>query len=175
MGRWSRVAGRFFLDRLSLPTGLNWLDLGCGTGAFTGILKQSSGASEITAIDPSTAQISYAQSRKRAEGIHFQVADARSMPFDDERFDVAVSALVLNFIPDREKAVAEMCRVVRRGGTAAAYGWDFANRRGTSQHLHSAVRELEDPGYRPAELSAERTTPENLKGVVRSSRFDRCG
>lgn len=103
MGRWSRVAGRLFLDWLSLPSGLKWLDVGCGTGAFTEIIKESSGASEIMAIDPSTAQISYAQSRKRVEGIQFQVADARSMPFDDERFDVALSALVLNFIPDREK------------------------------------------------------------------------
>jgi ubiquinone/menaquinone biosynthesis C-methylase UbiE len=169
MGRWSRVAGRLFLDWLSLPSGLKWLDVGCGTGAFTEILKQSSGASEIVAIDPSTAQISYAQSRNSAEGIQFQVADARSMPFDNERFDVAASALVLNFIPDREKALAEMRRVVRRGGTAAAYVWDFANRRGTSQHLHSAVMELEGPGYRPAELNAESTTQESLKALFEAA------
>jgi ubiquinone/menaquinone biosynthesis C-methylase UbiE len=170
MGQWSRAAGRFFLDWLSLPSGLKWLDVGCGTGAFTEIIKESSGASEIRAIDPATAQISYAQSRKGAEGIQFQVADARSMPFEDERFGVAASALVLNFISDREKAVSEMRRVVRRGGTAAAYVWDFANRRGTSQHLHSAVMELEGPGYRPAELNAESTTPENLKAL-----FDAAG
>jgi ubiquinone/menaquinone biosynthesis C-methylase UbiE len=145
MGRWSRVAGRIFLDWLSLPSKLKWLDVGCGTGAFTEVIQQLSGASEIRAIDPSTAQISYAQSRKGAEGVQFQVADARSMPFEDQQFDAAVSALVLNFIPDREKAVAEMRRVVRSGGTAAAYVWDFAGRRGTSQHLHSAVMDLEGP------------------------------
>jgi SAM-dependent methyltransferase len=165
MGRWSRAAGRLFLDWLSLSSKLKWLDVGCGTGAFTEIIKQSSGASEIVAIDPSAAQVSYAQSRQSAAGIQFQVVDARLMPFANERFDVAVSALVLNFIPDREKAVAEMRRVVRAGGTAAAYVWDFANRRGTSQHLHSAVMELEGPGYRPAELNAESTTPENLKAL----------
>jgi len=80
-------------------------------------------------------------------------------------FDVAASALVLNFIPDGEKAVAEMRRVVRGGGTAAAYVWDFAGRRGTSQHLHSAVMDLEGPGYRPAPLNAERTTQESLKAL----------
>lgn len=169
MGRWSRVAGRIFLDWLSLPRKLKWLDVGCGTGAFTEIIKQSSGASEIVAIDPSTAQISYAQSRNSAEGVQFQVADARSMPFDNERFDVAASALVLNFIPDREKAVAEMRRVVRGGGTAAAYVWDFAGRRGTSQHLHSAVMDLEGPGYRPAALNAESTTQESLKALFEAA------
>jgi ubiquinone/menaquinone biosynthesis C-methylase UbiE len=169
MGRWSRAAGCLFLDWLSLPSGLKWLDVGCGTGAFTEIVQESSGASEIVAIDPSTAQISYAQSRESAEGARFQVADARSMPFEDGSFDVAVSALVLNFIPDREKAVAEMRRVVRRGGTAAAYVWDFADRRGTSQHLHSAVRDLEGPGYRPAELNAESTTPGNLKRLFEAA------
>jgi ubiquinone/menaquinone biosynthesis C-methylase UbiE len=175
MGRWSRVAGRLFLDWLSLPSGLKWLDVGCGTSAFTEIIRESSGASEIIAIDPSTSQISYAQSRKGAEGIHFQVADARSMPFDDERFDVAASALVLNFIPDREKAVSEMRRVVRRGGTAAAYVWDFANRRGTSQHLHSAVSELEGRGIPPCGTQCRKHNTGESKGAVRSSRFDRCG
>ena len=169
MGRWSRAAGRLLLDWLSLPSGLKWLDVGCGTGAFTEIIKQSSGASEIVAIDPSPAQISYAQSRKTAEGVQFKVADARSMPVDNERFDVAASALVLNFIPDREKAVFEMHRVVRARGIAAAYVWDFANRRGTSQHLHSAVMELEGPGYRPAELNAESTTPDNLKALFEAA------
>jgi SAM-dependent methyltransferase len=85
MGRWSRAAGRLFLDWLSLSSKLKWLDVGCGTGAFTEIIKQSSGASEIVAIDPSAAQVSYAQSRQSAAGIQFQVVDARSMPFANER------------------------------------------------------------------------------------------
>ena len=72
MGRWSRVAGRIFLDWLSLPSKLKWLDVGCGTGAFTEIIKQSSGASEIVAIDPSTAQISSAQSRNSAKASSFK-------------------------------------------------------------------------------------------------------
>jgi trans-aconitate methyltransferase len=49
MGQWSRIAGRLFLDWLSVPTKLRWLDVGCGTGAFTEIIQQSSDASEIIA------------------------------------------------------------------------------------------------------------------------------
>jgi len=89
MGQWSRIAGRLFLGWLSLPRGLRWLDVGCGTGAFTEIIQQSSDASEIIAIDPSAAQVSYAQSRTNAEGIEFRVADARTMPFENGRFDVS--------------------------------------------------------------------------------------
>jgi ubiquinone/menaquinone biosynthesis C-methylase UbiE len=96
---------------------LRWLDAGCGTGAFAEVFRQLPGAAEIVAINPLPDQISYAQSRKTTEGVQFQVVDARSMPFESRRFDVAVFALVLHFIPDREKAVSEMRRVVRPGGT----------------------------------------------------------
>ncbi len=169
MGQWSRVAGRLFLDWLSLPRGLRWLDVGCGTGAFTEIIQQLSGAAEIVGIDPSAAQISYAESRNTADRLRFQIADARSIPFEDGSFDVVVSGLVLNFIPDREKAVAEMGRVVRSGGTVAAYVWDFAQGGFAAQHLDSAIKELESPGYRRAELNAESTTQENLRSFFEGS------
>jgi ubiquinone/menaquinone biosynthesis C-methylase UbiE len=170
MGQWSRVAGRLFLDWLSLPKGLQWLDVGCGTGAFTEIIQQLSGAAEIVGLDPSAAQISYAGSRNTADRVRFQIADARSIPFDDGSFDVAVSGLVLNFIPDREKAVFEMQRVVRSAGTVAAYVWDFARGSSTAQHLDWAAKELEGPGYRRTELNAASTTEENLKSL-----FERGG
>jgi ubiquinone/menaquinone biosynthesis C-methylase UbiE len=169
MGQWSRIAGRLFLDWLSVPTKLRWLDVGCGTGAFTEIIQQSSDAAEIIAIDPSADQVSYAQSRKAAEGVQFQVADARSIPFENGRFDVAVSALVLNFIPDREIAVSEMRRVVRLGGTVAAYVWDFAHGNGTAQHLNSTVTELEGPTFRRAALNPESTTQESLKALFEAT------
>jgi ubiquinone/menaquinone biosynthesis C-methylase UbiE len=169
MGQWSRVAGRLFLDWLSLPKNLKWLDVGCGTGAFTETIQQTCAPAEIVAIDPAPAQIAYAQSRNTAAGAKFQVVDARSMPFEDDRFDFAVSALLLNFIPDREKAVAEMRRVVRPGGIVAAYVWDFAGRSGTAQHLNSAVAEIEGSGYRPPGLNAESTSLSYLKALFESA------
>jgi SAM-dependent methyltransferase len=56
----------------------------------------------------------------------FQVADAQALSFEDDRFDAAVSGLVLNFIPSPERALAEMVRVVRPSGTVAVYVWDYA-------------------------------------------------
>jgi len=165
MGQWSRTIGRIFLDWLSFPGGLKWLDVGCGTGAFTEVIQQVCAPSEIVAIDPSGAQISYATSRKTAANVHFKVADARAMPFENGRFDVAASALVLNFIPDREKAVGEMRRVVRPGGTVAAYVWDLSGDRGTSKHLHFATIELEGPDFKVGGLNAESTEQNSLKSL----------
>jgi len=165
MGQWSRTVGRIFLDWLSLPVGLKWLDVGCGTGAFTEIIRQLCAPSEIVAIDPSRAQISYATSHKTADNVQFKVADARALPFENGQFDVAASALVLNFIPDREKAVGEMRRVVRPGGTVAAYVWDFSGDRGTAQHLHIAIAELEGPDFKVGGLNAETTEQSRLKSL----------
>ena len=48
-----------------------------------------------------------------------------ALPFPDDRFDAAVMALVIFFVPEPAKGVAEMARVVRPGGTVAAYAWDL--------------------------------------------------
>ena len=60
MGGLSRVAGEQFLDWLSLPGDLRWLDVGCGTGSFTELLLDRNSPSAISAIDPSEDQITFA-------------------------------------------------------------------------------------------------------------------
>jgi ubiquinone/menaquinone biosynthesis C-methylase UbiE len=124
MGRWSRAAGATFIDWLSLPKGLNWLDVGCGTGAFTELVIDRCAPAQISAIDPSEDQIAYAKSLPVSTRAIFRVGDAQSVPFGNGEFDVATMALVISFIPDAPKAVAEMRRVVKPNGTAGAYMWD---------------------------------------------------
>ena len=63
-------------------------------------------------IDPSDAQIRYASGRPDAPGAVFRTGNAQSLPFDNDRFDAAVMALVIFFVPDPAKGVAEMARVV---------------------------------------------------------------
>jgi ubiquinone/menaquinone biosynthesis C-methylase UbiE len=125
MGRWSRAAGEVFLDWLSLPLGLNWLDVGCGTGAFTELVIERCAPSTISAIDPSENQIAYARNGSAASRATFRTGDAQSLPFGDREFDVAAMALVINFVPDGAKAVAEMKRVTKQLGTVGAYVWDW--------------------------------------------------
>ena len=116
MGRWSRLVGETFLDWLDVPNGLRWLDVGCGNGAFTEELIARCAPATVTAIDPSDDQLAYARTRLGAKTANFQVGDAQKLPFGDGSFDVAIMALVISFVPDPDKAAAEMARVVRPGG-----------------------------------------------------------
>jgi SAM-dependent methyltransferase len=124
MGRWSRPVGEQFLDWLAVPPGLRWLDVGCGNGAFSEVVCERCPPSKLHGVDPSDAQLAYARAREATKRAQFQVADAQSLPFDDSSFDVATMALVISFVPDPKKAVAEMERVVRPGGWVASYMWD---------------------------------------------------
>jgi SAM-dependent methyltransferase len=125
MGRWSRLAGDVFLDWLELPNGLRWLDVGCGNGAFTEVLIARCAPVEVHGLDASEAQIAYARTRAQASLAQFRPGDAQALPFGDAKFDAAVMALVISFLPDPGKAVAEMARVVRPGGWVATYMWDI--------------------------------------------------
>jgi SAM-dependent methyltransferase len=124
MGRWSQLAGNVFLDWLAPPPALRWLDVGCGNGAFTELLVQRCAPAEVHGIDPSDAQIQFAQGRPAAKAAQFRIGDAQALPFDAGRFDAAVMALVIFFVPDPVQGVAEMVRVVRPGGWVATYAWD---------------------------------------------------
>lgn len=88
MGQWSRLARKIFLDWLVPDRGLKWLDVGCGTGAFTETIQANCAPVEIIGIDPLESQILYARSHSAATTVRFEVVDARSMPFDENRFDI---------------------------------------------------------------------------------------
>jgi len=125
MGRWSRLAGEKFLDWIDPPKGLNWIDVGCGNGAFTEVLMARCKPAAVTGVDPSEGQLAYARTRPGTRGAQFRLADAQSLPFADGSFDAASMALVITFIPDPLKAAKEMARVVRPGGIVGTYMWDF--------------------------------------------------
>jgi SAM-dependent methyltransferase len=124
MGTWSRLTGDIFLDWLAPRSGLRWVDVGCGNGAFTELLTERCSPAEIQGIDPSDAQLSFARGRPSARLATFQKGDAMAVPFPENSFDAAVMALVIFFVPDPVKGVAEMARVVRPGGIVSAYAWD---------------------------------------------------
>jgi SAM-dependent methyltransferase len=123
MGVWSQIGGQVFLDWLALSSGLRWIDIGCGSGAFTELLAQRCAPAEIQGIDPSEAQFAFARTRPALRETSFLRGDAMALPFETDRFDAAVMALVLQFVPDPAKGVAEMARVVRPGGTVSTYLW----------------------------------------------------
>ena len=124
MGVWSRLAGEVFIDWLSPASHQRWIDVGCGNGAFTELLVQRCKPAEILGVDPSVAQLSFARERHTAGIARFEQGDAMALPSEAGHFDAAVMALVIFFVPDPEKGLAEMKRVVRAGGTISAYAWD---------------------------------------------------
>jgi ubiquinone/menaquinone biosynthesis C-methylase UbiE len=125
MGAWSQLVGDIFLEWLASPAGLSWIDVGCGNGAFTQLIVDRLAPSAVDGVDPSGAQIEYARSRPAARLARFQTADAMALPFLADAFDAATMALVIFFVPNPAKSVAEMARVVRPGGIVAAYAWDI--------------------------------------------------
>jgi ubiquinone/menaquinone biosynthesis C-methylase UbiE len=142
MGRWSVLAGEVFLGWLAQPKGLRWLDVGCGTGAFTELLVANCAPAEVQGLDPSASQIAYARARQGASLAHFRQGDAQALPFADDSFDVAVMALVISFVPDPAKAVAEMARTVRPGGWIATYMWDGAGGGSPIEPMSAALRSM---------------------------------
>jgi ubiquinone/menaquinone biosynthesis C-methylase UbiE len=124
MGVWSRSAGQIFLDWLAPKPGLSWIDVGCGNGAFTELLVERSAPAAIEGVDPSEAQIAFARKRPAARLAKFQHGDAMALPFADDAFDAAVMALVIFFVPEPAKGVAEMVRVAKPAGSVSAYAWD---------------------------------------------------
>ena len=71
------------------------------------------------------AQIAFAREQRSDPKVAFEIADAMALPFESESFDAAVCGLGLNFIPDASRALGEMRRVTRSGGTVAVYVWDY--------------------------------------------------
>jgi SAM-dependent methyltransferase len=125
MGRWSRRIAALFVAWLDAPAGQRWLDVGCGTGALTATVLGAAEPAEIVGAEPSEGFLATARARITDPRASFQIADARAIPQPDERFDAVVSGLVLNFVPEPEKAIGEWARVTVPGGTVATYLWDY--------------------------------------------------
>jgi SAM-dependent methyltransferase len=123
MGRWSRAIGAKFLAWLDAPQKRSWLDVGCGTGAFTELILAHAAPESVTGIDPSPAQIEHARRTLMASPAEFRVGSAMELPFATGEFDVVVSALVIHFFPDRPNGLREMLRVTTPGGIVGGYTW----------------------------------------------------
>ncbi len=156
MGVWSRSAGAIFLDWVKPGTGLRWIDIGCGNGAFTELIVEHCAPSEIQGVDPSEGQLAFARNRAGARPAKFQIGDAMALPFPDARFDIAVMALVLFFVPDAIKGVSEMRRVTRPNGTVAPYLWDMPGGGFPLQPIQDEMKTMGLPVVRPPSAEASR-------------------
>jgi SAM-dependent methyltransferase len=125
MGRWSRQIAPRFLDWLEVPERLDWLEVGCGTGALSAAIVARCNPRSLIAIDPSEGFIATARRNVADQRAEFRVADAQALPLESASRDAIASALALNFVPDRDRAMAEIGRVARPGATIGFYVWDY--------------------------------------------------
>ncbi|MFT4010606.1 MAG: class I SAM-dependent methyltransferase [Nocardioidaceae bacterium] len=143
MGRFSEQLATAFLDLLEVREG-RALDVGCGPGVLTAPLVARLGASKVAAVDPSESFV--AAARDRLPGVDIRHGHAEELPFGGDEFDVTLAQLVVHFMSDPVRGLAEMARVTRPGGLLGTSVWDHPGDRGPLSPFWRAVREL-SPGH----------------------------
>ena len=125
IGRWTRrLADPLIAFADPLPDG-PVLDVGTGTGSVVAALREAKPARSITGIDIAKPYLAFAGERDDCKGVTFLQQDATALDLPDDHFAAALSCIVMNFLKEPAKALAEMRRVVRPGGVVAAAVWDF--------------------------------------------------
>lgn len=166
MGRLSRPVAHEFLTWLNLPAQSSWLDIGCGTGSLSQTILESASPSEVCGIDQSAAFVEYSRTQIDDPRARFEVGDAQSLSFPDDSFDAVVSGLVLNFVPEPPKAVADMARVAKLNSTVAVYVWDYAEGMQTLRRFWDAATAL-DAGALELDEGKQRFTICNPDSLTR--------
>jgi SAM-dependent methyltransferase len=170
VGRWSRLVAREFVDWLDVPPGGRWLEVGCGSGALTATVVELAEPASVVGIDSSAPFVEYAAAQVADPRASFAVGDAQALDHPDASFDVVASSLVLNFLPDPGRGVAEMARVVRPGGVVAGFVWDYAGEMQMMRRFWDVAVELDpaasdlDEGRRMAGCN-----PPALEALVRGA------
>jgi len=141
MGRFSEPLAPLFADLVDVPDGGRVLDVGCGPGVLTAELATLFGPDCVDAIDPSPGFV--AATRERLPGVDVREGSAESLPYADDAYDAAYAQLVVHFMADPVRGLAEMARVTRPGGPVAACVWDHRGGRGPLSPFWAAVSELD--------------------------------
>ena len=126
VGRWSRSIAREFLHWLAVPPGSAWLDFGCGTGALSQTILADGSPRLVVGCDRSSGYVGFARHQTADKRAEFVVAELPDLPRLADGFDAVVAGLVLNFLPTPAEGLAAMKSRASKGGTIAAYVWDYA-------------------------------------------------
>ena len=142
-----RPAAQDLLDACAISAGQEMLDVGAGTGNLA-LLAAEEGAS-VVASDITPEMVEKGRARTDAEGVDVEwvVADAESLPFEDERFDCAASVFGAIFAPRPEVMIEELFRVVRPGNTVGLTAWgDY----GLQAEMFAVTEDYRPPSDVPA-------------------------
>jgi SAM-dependent methyltransferase len=143
VGRWSRLVAQEFLKWLNVPPQAMWLDVGCGTGALSQKILAACDPEAVKGVDRSEGFVAYARGSVNDARATFEVGNALELPVESSTYDVAVSGLVLNFVPEPGQMVAEMRRAAEPDGMVALYVWDYADRMQFMRYFWDAAAALD--------------------------------
>lgn len=106
-----------------LKDGESLLDLGCGTGVVAREAFSVSPSTRIVGLDIGQAALDVAKASSPTQNIEWKLGDSQALPFSSEEFDVVLSQQMLQFVPDKKKAVAELKRVLKPNGRYYVSVW----------------------------------------------------
>lgn len=118
-----RAMRRAFLADVAFPANAHVLEVGCGTGVLTRTLAGWPHVGTVVGVDVASSSLNKARD---LPNVAFREADGRSLPFEDETFDVVVFDSTLSHVPGPERVLAEAFRVLRQPGWLAAFDGDYA-------------------------------------------------
>jgi ubiquinone/menaquinone biosynthesis C-methylase UbiE len=148
-GEWSRLLAAGFVDFMRIRVGESVLDVGCGTGNLALAIAEKTRASKIVGVDLSEGFIEYARGKSKDPRLVFEQGDAQNLPYADNSFDRCMAILVLQFVPDKVKAIAEMKRVTKPGGVIGTAFWDIAGKMHHNRALWQAVTAVDPTAETP--------------------------
>ncbi len=162
MGRWSARLAPLFLDFAQVAEAQRLLDVGCGTGTLTKAIRARSPAAEIVGVDPAWEYIHHLHKGIAGDRSWFHLGDAQCLPYPDSAIDASLGHLVFQEMTSPERAIGEMARVTRPGGTVATCRWDFVSGMTMFATFWDAVAEV-DP-----DMAAERTAKKAARAPIAS-------
>ena len=128
-----------FFAALSLQPGHRVLDVGCGTGDFLQLLAPLISPGAAVGVDLSETMIAEARSRlgTAAGNLSFALGDVAALVFEDASFDRVLATQVLLHVPDPAAALAEIARVLARGGllSVSEIDWNTVSVESTDRQL----------------------------------------
>lgn len=142
MGRYADRLAEQLIAQLAPVPGQRALDVGAGPGAVALRLADLLGADHVAAVDPSPPFVEAL--RTSLPGADVALASAESLPFADDSFDLVIAQLVVQFMSDPARGIAQMARVTRAGGRIAVSVWDFGGGRSPLSIFWQAANELFD-------------------------------
>ena len=144
--------GKRLVEASGISSGVRVLDVAAGTGNAA-IPAAQRGAS-VTASDLTRELLEAGRSRPEAEGLDLEwvEADAEQLPFEDESFDVVMSAIGVMFAPHHQDAADELVRVCRPGGTIGLLSWTPEGMLGALFRTMKPFAPAPPPGAQPPPL-----------------------